>query len=314
MNKLFVFWAALLTALSLQAQGIKSGTLWYDGSINYEATVRQDGSVLMAAMAEGQEMEFALVPKEGQPGAYTVAEGSNEGAVNPFGPGQNVKYRHQDGMTVLCVYDGPTMLDNILVMTPDDSRFNNIWGWIPQIKGLYKTEPYGYDIEIKDDALVVAGSRGRYEVMTFNDIVIGVMKVEGTTLDGYWQLVPTLEGFKVYSGSFDEYGIFKTTDGPYYLVASDRYTPRFNFASYLLLNKFILRNYKKSTLRIMRNSILARHGYRFQSSDLQTYFGSQDWYMPQNNDAIMLSFVEQLNIEMIKAAEAEPGHDDYVRE
>ncbi|MBR0531681.1 MAG: hypothetical protein IJJ96_03650, partial [Bacteroidales bacterium] len=118
MNKLFVFGAALLTALSLQAQSIKSGTLWYDGSIDYEATVRQDGSVLMEAMAEGQEMEFVLVPVEGKSNAYTVAEGSNEGAANPFGPGQNVKYRHQDGMTVLCVYDGPTTLDNILVMTP----------------------------------------------------------------------------------------------------------------------------------------------------------------------------------------------------
>ncbi len=314
MNKLFFVLAAFLTALTLQAQGIKSGTDWYDGSINYTATVQADGTVLMEAMDEGQEMEFVLVPKDGQPGAYTVAEGSNEGAINPFGPGQNVKYRHQDGMTVLCVYDGPTTLDNILVLTPDDSRFNNIWGWIPQIKGLYKTEPYGYEVEIKDDALVVEGSRGRYEVMTFNGLVIGVMKVEGTSLDGYWQLVPTLEGFKVYSGSFDEYGIFKTTDGPYQLVFNDRYSSRFDFVSYLLLNKFILRNYKKSTLRIMRNTILARHGYRFQSSDLQTYFGRQDWYMPQNNDAIKLSFVEQLNIEMIKAAEDEPGHDDYVNE
>ncbi len=314
MNKLFFVLAAFLTALTLQAQGIKSGTDWYDGSINYTATVQADGTVLMEAMDEGQEMEFVLVPVEGKSNAYTVAEGSNEGAINPFGPGQNVKYRHQDGLTVLCVYDGPTTLDNILVLTPDDSRFNNIWGWIPQIKGLYKTDPYGYEVEIKDDALVVEGSRGSYEVMTFNGLVIGVMKVEGTSLDGYWKFVPTLEGFKVYPGSFDEYGIFKTTDGPYSLVSSDRYTPRFKFASYLLLNKFILRNYKKSTLRIMRNSILARHGYRFQSSDLQTYFGSQDWYMPQNNDAIKLSFVEQLNIEMIKAAEAEPGHDDYVIE
>ena len=314
MNKLFAVLAAFLTASTLQAQGIKSGTDWYDGSINYTATVQADGTVLMEAMDEGQEMEFVLVPVEGKSNAYTVAEGSNEGAINPFGPGQNVKFRHQDGLTVLCVYDGPTTLDNILVLTPDDSRFNNIWGWIPQIKGFYKTDPYGYEVEIKDDALVVEGSRGSYEVMTFNGLVIGVMKVEGTSLDGYWRLVPTLEGFKVYPGSFDEYGIFKTTDGPYSLVSSDRYTPRFKFASYLLLNKFILRNYKKSTLRIMRNSILARHGYRFQSSDLQTYFGSQDWYMPQNNDAIKLSFVEQLNIEMIKAAEAEPGHDDYVSE
>lgn len=314
MNKLFVFGAALLTALSLQAQSIKSGTLWYDGSIDYEATVRQDGSVLMEAMAEGQEMEFVLVPVEGKSNAYTVAEGSNEGAANPFGPGQNVKYRHQDGMTVLCVYDGPTMLDNILVMTPDDSRFNNIWGWIPQIKGLYKTDPYGYEIEIKDDALVVAGSRGRYEVMTFNDIVIGVMKVEGTSLDGYWQLVPTLEGFNVYPGDFDEYGIFKTTDGPYQLVFSGKDTGRFNFASYVLLNKHLLSRYKKSVLRIMRNSILAKHGYRFQSKDLQDYFGAQDWYMPQNNEDVKLSFVEQLNVELIKTAESDPDHDLFLDE
>ena len=103
MNKLFAFWAAFLTALTLQAQGIKSGTDWYDGSINYTATVQADGTVLMEAMDEGQEMEFVLVPVEGKSNAYTVAESSNEGAINPFGPGQNVKYRHQDGLTVLCV-------------------------------------------------------------------------------------------------------------------------------------------------------------------------------------------------------------------
>lgn len=306
--------AAFLTALTLQAQGIKSGTDWYDGSINYTATVQADGTVLMEAMDEGQEMEFVLVPVEGKSNAYTVAEGSNEGAINPFGPGQNVKYRHQDGLTVLCVYDGPTTLDNILVLTPDDSMFNNIWGWIPQIKGLYKTDPYGYEVEIKDDALVVEGSRGRYEIMTFNDIVIGVMKVEGTPMDGYWRLIPTLEGFNVYPGDFDEYGVFKTTDGPYKLVFNSKDTGRFNFASYVLLNKHLLGRYKKSVLRIMRNSILAKHGYRFQSKDLQEYFGAQDWYMPQNNEDVKLSFVEQLNVELIKTAEADPNHDEYVWE
>ena len=68
MNKLFVFGAALLTALSLQAQSIKSGTLWYDGSIDYEATVRQDGSVLMAAMAEVYaNMEGPSIEREVSP-------------------------------------------------------------------------------------------------------------------------------------------------------------------------------------------------------------------------------------------------------
>ena len=82
----------------------------------------------------------------------------------------------------------------------------------------------------------------------------------------------------------------------------------------LLLNKHLLSRYKKSVLRIMRNSILAKHGYRFQSKDLQEYFGAQDWYMPQNNDDVKLSFVEQLNVELIKTAESDPNHDEYVWE
>ena len=64
----------------------------------------------------------------------------------------------------------------------------------------------------------------------------------------------------------------------------------------------------------MRNSILAKHGYRFQSKDLQEYFGAQDWYMPQNNEDVKLSFVEQLNVELIKTAEADPDHDLFLDE
>ena len=120
--------------------------------------------------------------------------------------------------------------------------------------------------------------------------------------------------FNVYSGYFDEYGIFKTSDGPYKLVFSSKEKGRFNFASYVLLNKHLLSRYKKSVMRIMRNSILAKHGYRFQSKDLQEYFGAQDWYMPQNNEDVKLSFVEQLNVELIKTAEADPDHDEYVWE
>ena len=54
----------------------------------------------------------------------------------------------------------------------------------------------------------------------------------------------------------------------------------------------------------MRNAILARHGYVFQSKDLKEYFSSQSWYHPAANNAdIQLSFIEQLNVDLIKAAE-----------
>ena len=54
----------------------------------------------------------------------------------------------------------------------------------------------------------------------------------------------------------------------------------------------------------MRNEILAVHGYRFQSEDLQDYFSKQFWYQPAaSNDDIKPSLIERLNIELIKAEE-----------
>jgi hypothetical protein len=75
-----------------------------------------------------------------------------------------------------------------------------------------------------------------------------------------------------------------------------------------VLNRPYLQYITREDLRIMRNEILARHGYRFQSADLQQYFGSKSWYHPGNNNAaIKLSPLEQLNVELIKAEEAMPG-------
>jgi hypothetical protein len=59
-------------------------------------------------------------------------------------------------------------------------------------------------------------------------------------------------------------------------------------------------------LRLMRNEIYARHGYVFQSQDLQDYFSNQRWYRPKaNNDLAIaaLTPVEKENIETIRSRE-----------
>ena len=74
-----------------------------------------------------------------------------------------------------------------------------------------------------------------------------------------------------------------------------------------LLNTTYLGRFSKDQLRIMRNEILARHGWKFQSKDLQEYFGKQPWYKPGNdNKAIKLHIIEQLNIQLIKSEETVP--------
>ena len=76
------------------------------------------------------------------------------------------------------------------------------------------------------------------------------------------------------------------------------------------INTTWLARFPKPELRIMRNEILARHGWSFQSKDLQEYFKEQPWYEPvQDNSSIKISVVERTNLEMIKSEEATP--DEY---
>ncbi len=77
-------------------------------------------------------------------------------------------------------------------------------------------------------------------------------------------------------------------------------------AGTLVLNRPYLDGISKADLRLMRNRILANHGYRFTSKDLQEHFGKYLWYKPVNdNSTIKLDIIEQVNIELIKSAEAE---------
>lgn len=60
----------------------------------------------------------------------------------------------------------------------------------------------------------------------------------------------------------------------------------------------------KSELRIMRNYIYARHGYKFKSKDLQQYFSRYSWYYPRYSDVSgSLNRIEKENISYIQSFE-----------
>ena len=71
-----------------------------------------------------------------------------------------------------------------------------------------------------------------------------------------------------------------------------------------LLTAAYLGRFAKSQLRLMRNEILARRGWIFQSKDLKDYFSSQSWYHPVGNNNSIISIIERVNIELIKSEEA----------
>lgn len=72
-----------------------------------------------------------------------------------------------------------------------------------------------------------------------------------------------------------------------------------------LIEKDELKDVDKETLALMRNEILARHGYPFKKAQYQEYFGSQIWYEENPDfDYNMLSKIEMANVETIKKLEA----------
>ncbi|MDD7114552.1 MAG: YARHG domain-containing protein [Lachnospiraceae bacterium] len=66
-------------------------------------------------------------------------------------------------------------------------------------------------------------------------------------------------------------------------------------------------------LRITRNEIYARHGRMFNDQELQEYFTSQSWYVPQSAsgdfDEECLNEVEKYNSELIRSFELKQWND-----
>jgi hypothetical protein len=57
-------------------------------------------------------------------------------------------------------------------------------------------------------------------------------------------------------------------------------------------------------LKIMRNEIFARHGYKFKSEDMREYFNKQEWYKPEyDNVTSKLTEIEIANIKILKQYE-----------
>jgi hypothetical protein len=297
----------LLTSLATQGQNIESGSMWYNGALIYDATLLEGEKVLMSTTAEGEEIGFMLVPVQGKPDTYSITQSPHD-AMMVEEEDATVQYLHQDAIEVLCFYNPDGNLYKLMTKTDEqDNQKLNVENWMRMIRGDY-TMADGTKVSIDWDKALIGGTYVPVEAMTFNGHTTGILKIdgEGTQLNGYMEVEFTTEGLQLYEVGFDEYGFpHRLLRDSITLTESNPMNSRFDFVGYTLLHGSELYYYNKPALRLMRNSILARHGYVFQSKDLKKYFGNEPWYHPaDSNDDIHLSFLEQLNIELIKYREA----------
>ncbi len=316
--KRLVFSLLLGAGITAQAQ-INEGLHWYNGQITFTARNIENKGVLMEAMDEGEEHEFILryvkeVNKNHH--VYRTDNGTHD-YVNIYGVGTTVRHKKAEGWDVLCFYDDNNRLAAVMSGEEEwDAQKLNESRWKNMMMGEYVMEEEN-EVELpirwKWDALSFDDTLFPYEVITFNGRVTGhitIHHVEGAAnkLEGTWEVEPTLKGFHLYSVDTESGTTpweWKRKGAEYDFAESDPDTGRFFFASTTLLNDHQFRYFDDTMRRIMRNTILARHGYQFKSKDLQEYFGNEPWYKPAaSNDEIKLSFVEQLNVELIQQMEA----------
>ena len=286
-----VFMMLALVGMTVSAQGIKSGSKWNVNNLVYEAKVNIDKTITFTAMAEGEELAFRLTPNYSKKNEFVLSEELNADGFNPFSKSPRAKYIEKEGWKLICLYDLKGNLHDVL----DGSFFGEgevvaMGKWMQQIMGKY-TDSYGDTLEIGHEIIYEKGI-------------------------AMWEAVQTLDGLTLYEVEQDEYGMFKRK-GLIKTLSWVNTEPRFGYANRILLNDKMFRKMKKSTLRVMRNSILAKHSYMFSSRDLADYFASQPWFSPRpSNDEVLdeLSLVESLNIELIKCEEAKADKDRYVTE
>ena len=307
MKKILIL-LCVFVVMSAYAQDIRNGSKWNISNLEYEAKVNGDKTVTFTAMAEGEELSFRLTPVKNSKNEFVIGEEPKADGFNPYSKTSRAKLVNERGWKLLCLYNKKGFLHEVL----DGSFFGSgekvaMGKWMQQIMGKY-VDKYGDELQIGDEVIYKQGiACATFENIPFNGTVTGVVKISGNThLDGTWEFVPTLEGLTLYEVEQDEYGLFKRT-GEEQTLDWVNTASRFGYASTILLNDKQFRKMDKPTLRVMRNSILAHHGYMMSSPDLVEYFGSQPWFSPRpSNDGVFdeLNLVERLNIELIKTEEA----------
>lgn len=285
-------------------EDIAEGSLWYSGALVYDAHPAEDGSVRMNAMAEGEEHESVLTPATDGVDLFEISD-SPSGAMNVFEDAAYARRIRQDGLDVICFYDKKNRLMGALQATQvRDDQVLNVEQWMAMIAGDYVTEG-GKPVQIRPDRATYGGKAFSLQPVTFNGMVTGVLDFgeSGPYLAGKVEAVPTPEGLRLTEVKMEDGEPWFERTVSYFDLKWAGQRSRFDFASHILLNSGLHR-YDKPLLRVMRNAILAAHGYVFKSKDLKAYFEAQPWYTPAaNNDSVKLSLLEQLNISLIQAAE-----------
>ncbi len=332
-TKLLLLFSAIVTIASAQNASLKkmfNKTRWTDGDAVYVAEVNGDFINMTGGTCHEGGYAFGLKCTDADPkapwfsleGGYWNKETDDDPVISfPCQQGSNVVTYNIDDETYLVVESEQSDatycfrkmkakedLYNIIA-----SQMKSSWTGNYRVAFSAMSEcPEGSDCNITADVFQLGSwYDDSYQVGEEYESPSNIIKLtNGRCLkvmphENTGNLCTGLSIFEVYYNEADD-----TYENEHIILVLDRKSestaPRWPTDKRLMLPGEIT-SLSKNELRVMRNEIYARHGYRFGSDDLKEYFMSEKWYEmdsdPDVNDKIHFSLIEFLNIALIKSIE-----------
>lgn len=181
-----------------------------------------------------------------------------------------------------------------------------------QLAGTYTDEDTNKEIIIYSNSNRINGlaKTEYYKFETDYDYPIEVITFDGGISFWYEKTSDGLDFYEAIKDEDDEWGKGKLLrnlkkTGWINPFNSNDLKGLYTIASEQVLIDGILTKFNKNELRIMRNEIFARHGYKFRSDEMKQYFEKQVWYVPTfDNVNDKLTELEKLNIKLIRRFES----------
>lgn len=313
MKRLFILASALL-ALTANAQTIDPETVWTDGSsvyvLNVELSSPSHLDYVGGTLHEGG-LAFGLDRVNGK---YILSKTKTydydaEDGNTYFGPrtrlGYEVTLETIGNRKLLVARDEKGTITDVL----EDLVGELYDKEIDDIHIAYAGEYVDYQKKSwtfgTDGTITMPGKKTtKYTIIDIYDMPSNIITVDNKN---FMEIEVSTTGLNIYECNYDSEN--EDSNRGKLIAKLRRKSSPFGeglcpYTSTMLINASLIGYYDNKMLRIVRNEIWARHGYRFSSADLQEYFNKQSWYKPvDDNSTIELSPLEKMNIAIIKSLE-----------
>lgn len=292
MKRILYLLAAMIATVGVANAQIGNGTSWFRSSEELKCISASGNTFKFDMYGDGVTLN-----KTGN-NQYSV---TSNGSDSDFSSTPTAEYRKMGDKELLLFKDNK---GNILKFYVKDDFYEpeTVRGVSMILNGDYVDEQ-GTKYNFNDENVTIGGKK---VMMTTDPSDPFLVEIDYVT---YWWVVSTT-GINLYNITDGEEGTVPSQI--WHKLKNVSPKGRWTCLSDQVVNEAMLWFFDSNLLRIMRNEIYARHGYVFSSADLKAYFSKQPWYKPLNNNgAVKLTPIENLNVELIKGnIEARVGTDD----